>query len=349
MPTDFSARIARNTQLLLQAEGGVCQTVDPWGGSYFIENLTEQLCQKARVHIGEVEELGGMTRAIEQGLPKLKIEEAAARTQAKIDSGHQAVVGVNCFLNPEETPIDVLKVDNQAVRQSQLNRLQQLKEGRDAQVTKRALSELTRVAESGDNLLEACVKAARAKATLGEMSLAMEKVFGRHRASVQSLTGVYQSEMEDSRLFDQASKKVKEFHGKRGRQPRILLAKMGQDGHDRGQKVVATAFSDLGFDVDIGPLFQTPEESAKQAVENDVHIIGVSSLAAGHLSLVPALKSALEKQGRGDILIVVGGVIPPNDYEELYKLGATAIFGPGTVIPKAVIEILEILQKQSGY
>lgn len=345
LPTDFSARIARNTQLFLKEEAGLCDFVDPWGGSYFIENLTQQIIEKTKKHIDEINEAGGMAKAIEQGLPKLKIEEAAARTQARIDSGHQAVIGVNCFKNRDENQIPILKVNNEEVRKQQLQNLQRLKAERNSAETETALNQLTEAAEKGQNLLEACVHCARLGATLGEMSSAMEKVFGRHQAKVHGLTGVYQAEMMDHSSFQNARAKVKEFTLKNGRPPRILLAKMGQDGHDRGQKVVATAFADLGFDVDIGPLFQTPEESAKQAVENDVHIVGVSSLAAGHLQLVPALKAQLEKLKRSDMLIVVGGVIPPQDYPELKKLGAAAIFGPGTIIADAVIELLGLLQQ----
>lgn len=345
LPTDFSARIARNTQLFLQSEAGLCQWVDPWGGSFFIENLTHDILTKAKKHIAEIDELGGMSKAIEKGLPKLKIEEAAARTQAKIDSGQQPVVGVNCYPNLSESPVPVLKVDNNEVRRQQLEQLKQLRAQRDARQVEESLNRLTLAAEKGDNLLEACVECARSQVTLGEMSLAMEKVFGRHQASIQGLTGVYQSEMTEFSNFQKAQNQVKEFTKSEGRPPRILLAKMGQDGHDRGQKVVATAFADLGFDVDIGPLFQTPEESAKQAVENDVHIIGVSSLAAGHLQLVPALKAELKKHGREDMLIVVGGVIPPQDYKELKSLGAAAIFGPGTVIADAVTELVALLTK----
>lgn len=344
LPTDFSARIARNTQLFLQNEAGLCDFVDPWGGSFFIEKLTQDLIAKARLHIAEVTELGGMALAIERGLPKLKIEEAAARTQARIDSGQQVVVGVNRYINPQETEVPLLKVDNQSVRERQLTQLSQLKSQRDAQQVEEALNRLTTAAEQGDNLLEACLVCARAKATLGEMSYAMEKVFGRHQAQIQSLSGVYHSEMSQSDVFSQALKRVKAFAEKQGRQPRILLAKMGQDGHDRGQKVVATAFADLGFDVDIGPLFQTPEESAKQAVENDVHVIGVSSLAAGHLQLVPELRKHLKDLGREDMLVVVGGVIPPQDHAELKRLGAAGVFGPGTVIAEAVLELLDLLE-----
>ncbi|MCB0379085.1 MAG: methylmalonyl-CoA mutase [Bdellovibrionales bacterium] len=344
LPTDFSARIARNTQLFLQYETGLCKTIDPWGGSYFIETLTQEIASQARKHIQEIDEVGGMAKAIEQGLPKLKIEEAAARTQARIDSGRQPLVGVNMFVPENEPPLSVLKVDNEQVRKEQLQNLERLKRERSAEDVEKSLQALTDAASSGDNLLAACVEAARVHATVGEMSAALEKVFGRHQARIQSLSGVYQSEMpSDLPSFQKAKQMVRSFEKKHGRPPRILLAKMGQDGHDRGQKVVATAFSDLGFDVDIGPLFQTPEESAKQAVENDVHMVGVSSLAAGHLKLVPELKKALAKDKRDDILIIVGGVIPPDDYEPLKKLGAAAVFGPGTVISEAVIELLELI------
>ncbi len=345
LPTDFSARIARNTQLFLQNEVGMCDFIDPFGGSFFIENLTSEIITKAKQHIAEIDELGGMSKAIEQGLPKLKIEEAAARTQARIDSKAQPVVGVNCYPNPNNETIPVLQVDNQDVREKQIKQLQLLKDSRNSQQVEASLKRLTAAAESGDNLLQACVECARAQATLGEMSLAMEKVFGRHQAKVQSLTGVYQSEMKDDvESFKNAREQVQSFTKKTGRPPRILLAKMGQDGHDRGQKVVATAFADLGFDVDIGPLFQTPEESAKQAVENDVHILGVSSLAAGHLHLVPAVRKELKRLQREDMLVVVGGVVPPQDYEKLRTLGAAAVFGPGTVISEAVLELLKLLE-----
>lgn len=347
LPTDFSARIARNTQLFLQNEAGLCDAIDPMGGSFFIESLTQDLMEKARRHISEINELGGMSKAIEQGYPKLKIEEAAARTQARIDSGKQPVVGVNCLKDFVEEEVPVLKVDNQQVRKQQLQQLAQLKEQRNTQRVEESLNQLTLAAEKGENLLEACVRCAREMATLGEMSAAMEKVFGRHQAQIQGLTGVYQSEMSgDVESFEKACAQVKSFGAEQGRPPRILLAKMGQDGHDRGQKVVATAFADLGFDVDIGPLFQTPEESAKQAVENDAHILGVSSLAAGHLQLVPAVRDELKRLGRDDILIVVGGVIPPQDFAELKNLGASAIFGPGTVIADAALELIDLLQKR---
>lgn len=344
LPTDFSARIARNTQLLLQKEAGVCASADLWGGSYFMENLTGALVAKVRHLMSEVDELGGMTRAIEQGLPKLRIEEAAAKTQAHLDSGRRPLIGVNCYPNGDEKDIAVLKVDNDKVLSSQIEKLTLLKASRNPSAVDSSLGGIVKAAENGENLLEACVRAARSGATLGEMSLALEKVFGRHQAKIQTLTGVYHSEMSQSKeSFDRARQAVSDFRKRQGRPPRILLAKMGQDGHDRGQKVVATAFADFGFDVDIGPLFQTPEETAKQAVENDVHLVGLSSLAAGHLRLVPDLKKALNDLGSDSIGIVVGGVIPPEDYETLHQLGALEIFGPGTVLSDAVLRILKVL------
>ncbi len=355
LPTDFSARIARNTQLFLQHEAGLCDTIDPWAGSYYVERLTHDLMQRAWAHIGEVEGLGGMAKAIEQGLPKLRIEEAAARTQARIDSGQQTVVGVNLY--PPETPDDipVLKVDNSAVRAAQIDRLKRLRAARDEARTQAALAALTRCAETGDgNLLALSVDAARAMATVGEMSDALEKVWGRHEAGAALVSGVYRAEAKGAGSekanedFAAVERRVEAFEAREGRRPRLLVAKMGQDGHDRGQKVIATAFADLGFDVDVGPLFQTPEETARQAVENDVHVVGVSSLAAGHLTLVPALRAALEDLGRPDILVVVGGVVPPQDYEALYAAGAVAIFGPGTVITKAAAELLDTLAAQVG-
>ncbi len=355
LPTDFSARIARNTQLFLQHEAGLCDTIDPWAGSYYVERLTHDLMQRAWAHIGEVEGLGGMAKAIEQGLPKLRIEEAAARTQARIDSGQQTVVGVNLY--PPETPDDipVLKVDNSAVRAAQIDRLKRLRAARDEARTQAALAALTRCAETGDgNLLALSVDAARAMATVGEMSDALEKVWGRHEAGAALVSGVYRAESKGAGSekanedFAAVERRFEAFEAREGRRPRLLVAKMGQDGHDRGQKVIATAFADLGFDVDVGPLFQTPEETARQAVENDVHVVGVSSLAAGHLTLVPALRAALEAEGRPDILVVVGGVVPPQDYEALYAAGAVAIFGPGTVITKAAAELLDTLAAQVG-
>jgi methylmalonyl-CoA mutase len=346
LPSDDSARIARQTQLQLQLETGMCDVVDPWGGSFFVERLTHDLAERARGHIAEIEELGGMVAAIERGIPKLRIEEAAARTQARIDSGRQTIVGVNRYRNESEELIDVLRVDNDAVRTAQIARLKHLRAERDDTKLETALDALRRVAETGEgNLLEAAVEAARARATVGEMSLALEKPWGRHRATVQAVQGVYGGEMGDhDEALTKARNRVEAFEQLDGRRPRILIAKMGQDGHDRGQKVIATAFADLGFDVDIGSLFQTPEESARQAVENDVHIVGASSLAAGHLTLVPQLRAELDKLGRPDILVVVGGVIPPQDYDRLIEAGATAVFGPGTVISEAALAILDQLE-----
>jgi methylmalonyl-CoA mutase len=350
LPTDFSARIARNTQLYLQLESGTTKVIDPWGGSYYVERLTHELALKAWEHIKEVEELGGMTKAIEAGLPKLRIEEAAARTQARIDSGQQTIVGINKYRLEQEDEIEVLKVDNTAVREAQIARLRELRAERDDAALTPKLEALTKCAETGDgNLLELAIDAARHRATVGEISDALERVWGRYQATIRSIEGVYRSEVgKDSDAVDRVRARSDEFLNKHGRRPRILVAKMGQDGHDRGQKVIATAFADLGFDVDIGPLFQTPEESAKQAIENDVHIVGASSLAAGHLTLVPQLKQALKDQGREDILVVVGGVIPPEDYDALREAGAVAIFGPGTVIADAAIELLEQLDTQRG-
>jgi methylmalonyl-CoA mutase len=348
LPTDFSARIARNTQLFLQHETDTTKVVDPWGGSFYVERLTHDLAHRAWEHIIEVEELGGMAKAIEAGIPKMRIEEASARTQARIDSGQQTLVGVNKYRLKQEEQVDVLKVDNTAVRQQQIQRLKQLRETRDREACDRALAELTEVAQTGrGNLLEACVVAARARATVGEMSSAMEQVFGRHEAEVRAVRGVYAREVGP--MADEITKvraRIERFEHEEGRRPRILIAKMGQDGHDRGQKVVASAYADLGFDVDIGPLFQTPEETAKQAVENDVHVVGVSSLAAGHLTLIPQLRQALDTMDRPDILIVAGGVIPPQDYQALYDAGAVAIFGPGTVISTAAEVILDRLDEQ---
>ena len=348
LPTDFSARIARNTQLQLQLESGLCKAIDPWGGSKYIEECTEKLIEQARSLMEEIEQRGGMPKAIAQGYPKLKIEEAAAQTQARIDSKQQIIVGVNRYPLKEESHIDTLSVDNNQVRQAQLKRLEQLRAQRDEETVLQALSAMTQAARNGEgNLLALSVDAARARATVGEMSLALEQAFGRHQASTQGLKGVYRSALgvhEDK--IDNIRTRVDSFIKLDGRRPRILIAKMGQDGHDRGQKVIAAAFSDMGFDVDIGPLFQTPEETARQAVENDVHVVGVSSLAAGHLTLVPALKKALANQERSDILVVVGGVIPPSDYEALYHSGAAAIFGPGTVIMDAAHDLLAQLEKE---
>lgn len=350
LPTDFSARIARNTQLFLQMETDTCRVIDPWGGSYYVERLTHELAKRAWDLILEVEDLGGMAKAIEAGIPKLRIEEAAARTQARIDAGTQAVVGVNRFKPGTEEQVDVLKIDNTKVREAQIARLKKLRAERDNKKTEAALAALTSAAKNNTgNLLELAVDAARAMATVGEISMALENVYGRHEASVRSIRGVYAGQMGDaSKLFEECKTRVQNFEKREGRRPRILIAKVGQDGHDRGQKVVASAYADLGFDVDIGPLFQTPEEVARQAVENDVHVVGVSSLAAGHLTLVPALKAALEKAGRPDIAIVVGGVIPPQDYPALLNMGVAAVFGPGTVIPDAALKVLDAIEKASA-
>jgi methylmalonyl-CoA mutase len=348
LPTDFSARIARNTQLFLQQESHTTDVIDPWGGSYFVESLTAELARKALGLIEEVDELGGMAKAIEAGIPKLRIEEAAARTQARIDSGRQPVIGVNSYRPAWEEEIDVLKVDNSVVRAGQIAKLERLRAERDSEAVEQSLAALTRCAESGDgNLLELAISAAREKATVGEISDALEKVYGRHRADIRSITGVYRRELGDSGgAVDEVRRMVEEFESAEGRRPRILLAKMGQDGHDRGQKVVASAMADLGWDVDIGPLFQTPAEAARQAVEADVHVVAASSLAAGHLTLVPELKAALVELGRPDIMVVVGGVIPPQDHEALRAAGAEAIFPPGTVIHQSARELLERLAER---
>ncbi|MFT7539377.1 MAG: methylmalonyl-CoA mutase [Gammaproteobacteria bacterium] len=342
LPTDFSARIARNTQLFLQHEAGATRAIDPWGGSHFVERLTNDLVTRAEKHIAEIDELGGMTKAIEQGLPKLRIEEAAARAQARIDSGSQAIVGVNRWRPEHEVPIEVHRVDNAAVRAKQIERLERLKASRNATQVDFTLAALTAAAASEEgNLLALSIDAARAGATVGEMTSALEKVFGRHQAVIRTISGVYAGELRaDDGRADEVRAAVEAFLVREGRRPRILVAKMGQDGHDRGQKVVATAFSDLGFDVDIGSLFQTPAETARQAVENDVHVVGVSSLAAGHLTLVPELKSALGELGRKDIAVVVGGVVPPQDIPALLEAGALLVFGPGTVIAEAALELL---------
>ncbi|MBX5486635.1 MAG: methylmalonyl-CoA mutase [Mycolicibacterium hassiacum] len=358
LPTDFSARIARNTQLLLQQESGTTRPIDPWGGSYYVEWLTHQLAEKARAHIREVEEHGGMAQAISDGIPKMRIEEAAARTQARIDSGQQPVIGVNKYRVDEDAEIEVLKVDNSKVRAEQLAKLEKLRAERDEAATQAALDALTRAAaetsrSSADNLdnnlLALAINAARAHATVGEISYALEKVFGRHQAEIRTISGVYRDEVGQVSSISTATELVEKFAAADGRRPRILVAKIGQDGHDRGQKVIATAFADIGFDVDVGPLFATPEEVARQAADNDVHIVGVSSLAAGHLTLVPALRKALEEVGRPDIMIVVGGVIPPGDFDELYAAGATAIYPPGTVIADAAIGLLHKLAERLGY
>jgi methylmalonyl-CoA mutase len=350
LPTDFSARIARNTQLFLQQESGTTRTVDPWGGSFYVERLTHDLARRAWEHIEEVEALGGMAKAIAAGIPKLRIEEAAARTQARIDAGAQSVIGVNKYRPEDDRPIDVLKVDNSAVRRLQLDKLGRLKRERNAKEVEATLAALTRAAAGEGNLLAGAIDAARAKATVGEISLALEKVFGRHRAETRAISGVYKQEVGAmSDTVARVQKLVAAFEADEGRRPRILVAKIGQDGHDRGQKVIASAFADLGFDVDIGPLFATPAEAARQAVENDVHIVGVSSLAAGHLTLVPELKAELDRQGRSDIMIVVGGVVPPQDYDAVRKAGAEAIFPPGTVIAEAAEELVRKLNRRLGH
>jgi methylmalonyl-CoA mutase len=358
LPTDFAARIARNTQLLLQQESGTTRPIDPWAGSYYLEWLTHQLAQRARTHIAEVAEHGGMAQAISDGIPKMRIEEAAARTQARIDSGRQPVIGVNKYQVDEDHEIEVLKVENSRVRAEQLAKLQELRANRDQKAVEAALAELTRSAAEpgiaghdglGNNLLARAIDAARAKATVGEISDALEKVYGRHQAEIRTIAGVYRDEAGKVTSISRASELVEKFAEADGRRPRILVAKMGQDGHDRGQKVIATAFADIGFDVDVGSLFSTPEEVARQAADNDVHVVGVSSLAAGHLTLVPALRDALVQVGRPDIMIVVGGVIPPGDFDELYAAGAAAIFPPGTVIADAAIGLLHKLADRLGY
>ncbi|WP_280434272.1 methylmalonyl-CoA mutase [Nocardia carnea] len=354
LPTDFSARIARNTQLLIQQESNTTRPIDPWGGSYYVEWLTHQLAERARAHIAEVEAHGGMAQAIGEGIPKLRIEEAAARTQARIDTGQQPVIGVNKYQVAEDHEVEVLKVENSRVRAEQLEKLRQLRADRDQGAVERALAELTRAAASSgggmaNNLLALAIDAARAKATVGEISDALEKVYGRHQAEIRTLSGVYRDEAGKVTNITTAGDLVEEFAEAEGRRPRILVAKMGQDGHDRGQKVIATAFADLGFDVDVGPLFQTPEEVARQAADNDVHVVGVSSLAAGHLTLVPALRQALADVGRPDIMVIVGGVIPPGDFDELYEAGAAAIFPPGTVIADAAIDLLRKLGAALGH
>lgn len=345
LPSEFSARIARNTQIFLQTETDTCESIDPWGGSYFVEILTQELAEKAWELIQEVESLGGMSKAIAKGIPKMRIEEAAARTQARIDSGIQPVVGVNLFKRDKDDAPTVLQVDNTTVREAQIEKLKKLKAERDSKLVEEKLLVITKAAESGEgNLLALAVEAARAKATLGEMTQAMEKVFGRHQAEIRTIQGVYLKEAsKKGNKISEVKELIEKFMKAEGRRPRILIAKMGQDGHDRGQKVIATAFADLGFDVDVGPLFQTPEESARQAAENDVHVVGVSSLAAGHLTLVPDLQAELKKLGREDILVTIGGVIPPNDYEKLYNMGVAGIFGPGTVISEAAIALMKKL------
>ncbi|MDT5285184.1 MAG: methylmalonyl-CoA mutase [Mycobacterium sp.] len=359
LPTDFSARIARNTQLLLQQESGTTRPIDPWGGSYYVEWLTHELAERTRAHFKEVEEHGGMAQAIDDGIPKLRIEEAAARTQARIDSGAQTVIGINKYQVDEDQEIEVLKVENSRVRAEQIAKLEQLRAERDPAAVEAALAELTRAAqgdgrrgggsEGEGNLLALAIDAARAKATVGEISDALEKVWGRHQAEIRTIAGVYRDEVGKVSNLSAATELVEKFAEADGRRPRILVAKMGQDGHDRGQKVIATAFADIGFDVDVGSLFSTPDEVARQAADNDVHVVGVSSLAAGHLTLVPALRDALAEAGRPDIMVVVGGVIPPGDFDELYAAGATAIFPPGTVIADAAIGLLQKLAERLGY
>ena len=348
LPTDFSARIARNTQIYIQDETTVCRAIDPWGGSYYVESLTNELVHKAWAHIQEVEKLGGMAKAIESGIPKLRIEEAAARTQARIDSGEQTIVGTNKYRLDKEDPIDILEVDNTAVREAQIRRLQELRANRNQAEVDAALDAITRCAETGEgNLLELAVDAAKKRASLGEISYACEKVVGRYTAVIRTVSGVYSSVAKEDEDFNHAKELANQFAEMTGRRPRIMIAKMGQDGHDRGAKVVATGFADIGFDVDMGPLFQTPEETAKQAVENDVHAIGVSSLAAGHKTLVPAVINELKKLGREDILVFVGGVIPHQDYQFLFDAGAVAIFGPGTKVSKSAIQVLNILMEMA--
>ena len=345
LPTDDSARIARNTQIILQEEIGLTNVVDPLGGSYYIESLTNELVQEAWKIITEIEDVGGMTKAVQKGLPKLNIEKAAALKQARIDKGEETVVGVNKYRLKEESEINILKIDNVAVRKTQIKKLKKIKESRDEDKCEAALKALKEGASGTANLLEKAIEAARARATLGEISDAMENVFGRHRADIKSISGVYGSAHQGDKEYVKIQKKIEAFEEKVGRRPRILVAKMGQDGHDRGAKVIATAFADIGFDVDIGPLFQTPAETAREAVENDVHIIGVSSQAAGHKTLIPSLIEALKSEGADDIMVIAGGVIPKQDYDDLYKAGVAAIFGPGTNIPEAAAEIIEKLEE----
>jgi methylmalonyl-CoA mutase len=349
LPTDFSAQIARNTQLFLQQESGICRVIDPWGGSYFVERLTAELATRAQDHINEVEKMGGMAKAIDAGMPKRRIEEAAAKTQARIDAGQQSVIGVNRYKPDNEPPIEVLKVDNSAVRVEQINKLKRLKAERDASATHAALAALADGARGNGNLLALSIAAARAKATVGEMSFALETVFGRYRSDSTAVTGVYKREAGMTDKIARVLEQTRTFAENDGRRPRILVAKVGQDGHDRGQKIIASAFADLGFDVDIGPLFATPEEVAKQAVENDVHVVGVSSLAAGHLSLVPELKKSLAQLGRPEIIIVVGGVVPAQDFEAVMASGAAAIFPPGTIIAEAAERVVDELNRRLGY
>jgi methylmalonyl-CoA mutase len=344
LPTDFSARIARNTQIFIQEETNICKSIDPWAGSYYVETLTHEIAHKAWELIEEVESLGGMAKAIESGIPKMRIEEAAARAQARIDSGAQTIVGLNRYRLEKEDPLEILEVDNSAVREAQLKRLAEVKAGRDEEACRKALEAITLAAETGEgNLLELAVDAASKRATLGEISYACEKVAGRYKAVIRTISGVYSSEYKSDSDFAEAKAMAADFAARAGRQPRIMIAKMGQDGHDRGAKVISTGYADIGFDVDIGPLFQTPAEAARQAVENDVHLLGVSSLAAGHKTLIPQVISELKKLGREDILVIAGGVIPPQDYQFLYDAGVAAIFGPGTSVSKTAKQILSLL------
>ena len=346
LPTDFSARIARNTQIYIQQETDICKAIDPWAGSYYVESLTHEIAHKAWEHIQEIEGLGGMAKAIETGIPKMRIEEAAARKQAKIDSGKDIIVGVNKYRLEKEDPLEILDVDNSAVRESQIRRLKELRDNRNEEEVQKALEAITTAAKSGEgNLLALAIDAAQKRASLGEISYACEKIAGRYKAVIRSISGVYSSESKNDTMYNKATDLADKFAEMEGRRPRIMIAKMGQDGHDRGAKVVATGYADIGFDVDIGPLFQTPAEAAKQAVENDVHVLGVSSLAAGHKTLVPQVVAELKKLGREDILVIVGGVIPYQDYQFLYDAGAAAIFGPGTVVSEAAVKILKILIK----
>jgi methylmalonyl-CoA mutase len=347
LPTDFSARIARNTQIYIQEETNICREVDPWAGSYYIESLTNEIAHKAWEHIQEIEKLGGMAKAIETGLPKMRIEEAAARTQARIDSGVQTIVGTNKYRLDHEDPIDILEVDNTAVRNQQIERLKQLRANRNEADVQKALDAITKCVETGQgNLLALAVEAAKVRASLGEISYACEKVVGRYKAVIRTISGVYSSESKKDADFERACQLTAEFAKKEGRQPRIMIAKMGQDGHDRGAKVVATGYADCGFDVDMGPLFQTPAEAAKQAVENDVHVLGVSSLAAGHKTLIPQVIEELKKLGRPDIMVTAGGVIPAQDYDFLYKAGVAAIFGPGTPVAYSAKVVMQLLMQE---
>ena len=347
LPTDFSARIARNTQIYLQEETGICKVIDPWGGSYYVEKLTAELIDKAWGHIQEIESLGGMAKAIESGVPKMRIEEAAARKQARIDSGSESIIGINKYVLEKEEALDILDIDNSAVREAQIARLKKLRENRDSNKVEQICNAITKCAETGEgNLLALAVEAAKARASLGEISYAIEKVTGRHNAVIRTISGVYSGEFKNKDVINEVRALTDKFAKIEGRRPRILVAKMGQDGHDRGAKVVATGYADLGFDVDVGPLFQTPEETAKQAIENDVHIVGASSLAAGHKTLIPALIEELKKHGREDIMVIAGGVIPPQDYDFLYKAGVAFIFGPGTVVTYSAKKMIEALLEQ---